>query len=261
MPWAHRYREEGRALQPLGRFLNTRPVAGRSADHDGHCARQRCSQGHRIGVDTSASVDTHPRVLPLSAPRRRPYRRAGTAVFCRLHVSSLWRASSAETKGKIFLQACAKLAIGRASRARCGAGTALRRFVSGRTAGWGTTAPHTGRCRSRWGPAQYPAYEVRQVQSDPAQSLGQVAEPGVGNAALWFLPASASVLFSLRGRQYSIAAPRVAFRQTLKTAGIEEVGLPRGIKPGQRFCLWPWAVPPLKSVCVPKWCTVNVLII
>jgi len=39
----YRYREEGRALRELDRFLNTRLIARRSCYHAGDCARLRSS--------------------------------------------------------------------------------------------------------------------------------------------------------------------------------------------------------------------------
>jgi hypothetical protein len=56
----YRYREEGRALRDLDRFLNTRLSAADPLVTSRSCARLRRPERRRIGDDTRPPPDAHP---------------------------------------------------------------------------------------------------------------------------------------------------------------------------------------------------------
>jgi integrase len=229
----YRYREEGRALRELDRFLDTRlspenPVITLAIVHD-YVARRgtesETTRAHRLTLMREVC-----RFLRLEDARTVvPDRRSLRIVRQRFVPRVLSR-----DEGKRFLQACEKLPQGRTSPVRDAVlGTALRLlYLAGLRAGELlrlTQADvnldagilhirHTKFDKSRMVP----------IAPDLAQHLVHcrtlVTKRFAGGAPEKpFFP-------SPRGGRYSITALREAFHQTLKTAGIERTSGNRHIR-------------------------------
>lgn len=182
----YRYRDEGRALRELDRFLNTRlspedPVITLAMVHD-YVARRgtesETTRAHRLALMREVC-----RFLRLEDARTVvPDRRSLRIVRQKFVPRVLSR-----DEGKRFLQACAELPQGPTSPVRdAGPGHCLAPSVSCRPASRRASAAHPGRCQPRRRPAAYPAYQVRQVKngSDCAgPDSAPDALPDAGNQA------------------------------------------------------------------------------
>jgi integrase/recombinase XerD len=220
----YRYREEGRALRELDRFLNTRlspedPVITPTIVHN-YVARRgtesETTRAHRLTLLREVC-----RFLRLEDNRTVvPDRRSLRIVRQKFVPRVLSR-----DEGKRFLQACAELPQGRTSPARCAIlGTALRLlYLAGLRAGELLRLTHAdvdldaGLLHIRH--TKFDKSRVVPIAPDLVQQLVHCRKMaakhfGSGLPQKPFFP-------SPRGGRYSINALREAFHQTLKTAGIE----------------------------------------
>jgi integrase/recombinase XerD len=245
----YRYREEGRALRELDRFLNTRlspedPGITLAIVHD-YVARRgtesETTRAHRLTLMREVC-----RFLRLEDARTVvPDRRSLRIVRQKFVPRVLSR-----DEGKRFLQACAELPQGRTSPARDAVlGTALRLlYLAGLRAGELLRLTHAdvdldaGLLHIRH--TKFDKSRVVPIAPDLVQQLVHcrtLATKHFGTSLPQkpFFP-------SPRGGRYSINALREAFHQTLKTAGIERTSGNRHIRLHDlrhsfavlRFLLW-----------------------
>jgi integrase len=229
----YRYREEGRALRQLDRFLITRlsledPLITMAIVQD-YVARRgtesESTRAHRLTLIREFCRFLHLEDARTVVPERRSLRITRQRFVARV---------LSRDEGKIFLQACAKLATGRISPARdVVLGTALRLlYLAGLRAG--------------------ELLQLTQADVDLDGGLLHIRHTKFGKSRV--IPIAPSLVqhmlscralgtrhfgsclplhpffFSPRGKRYSITALREAFRQTLKAAGIERVSGKRRIR-------------------------------
>jgi integrase len=229
----YRYREEGRALRELDRFLNTRlspedPVITLAIVHD-YVARRgtesETTRAHRLTIMREVC-----RFLRLDDTRTVvPDRRSLRIVRQRFVPRVLSR-----DEGRRFLQACAELPNGRTSPVRDAVlGAALRLlYLAGLRAGellrltQADVDLGAGLLHIRH--TKFDKSRIVPIAPDLAQHLVHcrtlVTKRFAGGAAEKpFFP-------SPRGGRYSITALREAFHQTLKIAGIERTSGNRHIR-------------------------------
>ena len=227
------YREEGRALGELDRFLSTRlssddPVVTLDIVHD-YVARKG---------DESESTRAHRLTLIREVCRFLRLEDARTAVPDRrslriVRQKFLPRVLSRD-EGKRFLQACAELPQGRTSPVRVAVlGTALRLlYLAGLRAGellrltQADVDFDTGTLHIRH--TKFDKSRVVPIAPDLVQQLvhcGALATKHFGSS----LP-HRPLFPSPRGGRYSITALRDAFHQILKIAGIERTSGSRHIR-------------------------------
>ena len=228
----YRYREEGRALRELDRFLNTRlppedPVITLAIVHD-YVARRgtesETTRAHRLTLMREVC-----RFLRLEDARTVvPDRRSLRIVRQRFVPRVLSR-----DEGKRFLQACEKLPQGRTSPVRDAVlGTALRLlYLAGLRAGellrltQADVDLDAGILHIRH--TKFDRSRIVPIAPDLTQHLVHcrtlVTKRFAGAPEKPFFP-------SPRGGRYSITALREAFHQTLKTAGIERTSGNRHIR-------------------------------
>src|ERR1035437_729941 len=132
----------GLRVARVGLLSQHSPVARRSADHAGDCARLLSSKGYRVGVEPRASFDSPARGLPFLAPRRRPHGSTGWPVLadCAPEIcAARAQPRRRQTFPASFHQTAARkdIACARRSSRHCPAP-----FVSCRTAGWGASETH-----------------------------------------------------------------------------------------------------------------------
>jgi integrase/recombinase XerD len=219
----YRYREEGRALRELDRFLSTRlsaddPLVTLEIVHD-YVARRgtesETTRAHRLTLMREVC-----RFLRLEEGRTAvPDRRCLRIVRLRFVPRVLSR-----DEGKRFLQACAELPQGRTSPVRDAVlGTALRLlYLAGLRAGellrltQADVDFDAGTLQIRH--SKFDKSRVVPIAPDLVQRLARcrtLATQHFGSR----LP-DTPLFPSPRGGRYSITALREAFHQTLKTAGI-----------------------------------------
>ena len=227
------YREEGRALKQLDRFLDTclspeDPLITMAIVHD-YVARRgtesESTRAHRLTLIREFCRFLHLEDARTVVPERRSLQITRQRFVARV---------LSRDEGKSFLEACAKLAIGRTSPARdVVLGTALRLlYLAGLRAGellrltqadvdldgGLLNIRHSKFGKSRVIPiAPSLVQHMLRCRASATQHFGSC------------LPLN-PFFFSPRGKQYSITALREAFRQTLKTAGIERVSGKRRIR-------------------------------
>lgn len=222
----YRYREEGRALRQLDSFLTTRlspedPLITMAIVQD-YVARRgaetESTRAHRLTLIREFCRFLHLEDARTVVPDRRSLRIARKGFVARV---------LSRDEGKIFLQACAKLAVGRTSPARDAVlGTALRvLYLAGLRAGellrltQADVDLDEGLLHIRH--TKFRKSRVVPIAPTLVQQLSRcrvLAAEQFGSC----LPLH-PFFFSPRGKQYSITALREAFRQTLKAAGIERV--------------------------------------
>ena len=221
----YRYREEGRALRDLDRFLSTRlsaadPLVTPAVVHE-YVARRgtesETTRAHRLTLIREVCRFLRLDDARVVVPDRRSLRIVRQKFVPRV---------LSRDEGNRFLQACAELPPGQASPIRAAVlGTALAPSLSGWVASWRTAAAYAGRSRSRRWHAAHPAQQIRQIAAGPARtgfdpapcSVAASRQPSTSGPV-----APETPLFpSPRGGRYSITALRGAFHHALKTAGIE----------------------------------------
>ncbi len=229
----YRYREEGRALRQLDSFLTTRlspedPLITLAIVQD-YVARRgtetETTRAHRLTLIRELCRFLQLEDTRTVVPDRRSLRITRQGFVARV---------LSRDEGKTFLQACAKLAVGRTSPARDTVlGTALRvLYLAGLRAG--------------------ELLRLTQADVDLDEGLLHIRNTKFGKSrSVPIAPSLAQHLlrcrvlatqhfgsclplhpffFSPRGKQYSITALRGAFHQTLKAAGIERVSGKRRIR-------------------------------
>jgi hypothetical protein len=140
----YRYREEGRALRQLDSFLTTRlspedPLITLAIVQD-YVARRgtetETTRAHRLTLIRELCRFLQLEDARTVVPDRRTLRITRQGFVARV---------LSRDEGKTFLQACAKLAVGRnLARSRCSAGHGPASSPSGWTASWRTAAAHSG---------------------------------------------------------------------------------------------------------------------
>jgi integrase len=220
----YRYKEEGRALRGLDRFLSTclspeDPVITLAIVH-GYVARRgtesETTRAHRLTL-----VREFCRFLRLEDTRTVIPDRRSLRIVRQKFVPRVF----SREEGKRFLQACAELPQGRTSPVRDAVlGTALRLlYLAGLRAGELLRLTHAdvdldaGLLHIRH--TKFDKSRVVPIAPDLVQQLQRcrtlaTKHFGSGLPQKPFFP-------SPRGGRYSITALREAFHQTLKTAGIE----------------------------------------
>jgi integrase/recombinase XerD len=229
----YRYREEGRALRALDRFLHTRlspedPVITPAIVHD-YVARRgaesETTRAHRLTLMREVCRFLHLEDIRTVVPDRRSLRIVRQKFVPRV---------LSRDEGKRFLQACTELPQGRTSPARDAVlGTALRLlYLTGLRAGELLRLTHAdvdldaGLLHIRH--TKFDKSRVVPIAPDVVQQLVHcrtlaTKHFGAGFPQKPFFP-------SPRGGRYSINALRDAFHQTLKNAGIERMTGSRHIR-------------------------------
>ena len=229
----YRYREEGRALRELDRFLNTRlspedPVITVGIVHD-YIARRgtesESNRAHRLTLMREVC-----RFLRLEDARTAVPDRRSLRIVRRKFVPRVL----SRDEGKRFLQACAELPQGRTSPVRDAVlGAALRLlYLAGLRAGellrltQADVDLDAGLLHIRH--TKFDKSRMVPIAPDLVQQLARcrtlaTKHFGAGPPEKPFFP-------SPRGGRYSINALREAFHQTLKTAGIERTSGNRHIR-------------------------------
>ena len=229
----HRYREEGRALRQLDSFLNTRlsredPLITMATVQD-YVARRstetESTRAHRLTLIREFCRFLHLEDARTAVPDRRSLQIQRQRFVARVF---------SKDEGRIFLQSCAKVAVGRTSPSRgVVLGTALRLlYLAGLRAGelLRLTQADVDLDGGLLHIRHTKFGKSRVIPIAPSLVQHMVNCRALGTQRFGSCLPQHPFFFSPRGKRYSITALREAFRQTLKAAGIERVSGKRRIR-------------------------------